>query len=129
MENHEQGKERFSKRLSQNEVEKCMIFLPFAAVASFLEFQEGRLFRMDVVDSLGKAWSFMGMFQSNEELGNYVSISWPQFATEKGLKANDEVIFMEKPRQEGEEPWKQLKVRIKRKIRLFGQDIWGELMV
>ncbi|KAL4298042.1 hypothetical protein GQ457_12G021050 [Hibiscus cannabinus] len=129
MENHEQGKERFSKRLSQNEIEKRMIFLPFAVVASFLEFQEGHLFRMDVVDSLGKAWSFMGMFQINEEFGNYVSISWPQFAAEKGLKANDEVIFMEKPRQEGEESCKQLKVRIKRKIRLFGQDIWGELMV
>ncbi|KAK8505284.1 hypothetical protein V6N13_045726 [Hibiscus sabdariffa] len=129
MENHEQGRERFSKRLTRNEAEKCMILLPFAIVASSLEFEEGRIFRMDAVDSLGKAWSFVGMLQKNEELGNCVSVSWPQFATEKGLKADDEIIFMEKLRREGEESWKQIQVRIKRKIRLFGQDIWGELMV
>ncbi|MBA0755419.1 hypothetical protein Gogos_022286 [Gossypium gossypioides] len=84
---------------------------------------------MDVTDSLGKAWTFIGTFYANPEVGKYVSLTWPQFSSEKGLKANDEVIFTERPRCEGEAPWKKFNVVIKRKIRLYGEDIWGELKV
>ncbi|KAK8602474.1 hypothetical protein V6N13_057897 [Hibiscus sabdariffa] len=74
MENQEHNSRRFSKRLTQREVEKCTISFPFDAVASVFEFQEGHLFCMDAMDSLGKTWSFIGMFHRNEELGNYVLI-------------------------------------------------------
>ncbi|KAK8331244.1 hypothetical protein V6Z11_A10G062200 [Gossypium hirsutum] len=120
---------RFSKHLTQNEVKDRIIFFSYTDVAPFFEFQEGRLFFMDVTDSLGKAWTFIGTFYANPDVGKYVSIKWPQFLSEKGLKANDEVIFIERSRREGETPWKKFNVVIKRKIRLFGQDIWGELKV
>ncbi|TYH48402.1 hypothetical protein ES332_D10G064300v1 [Gossypium tomentosum] len=115
MENQEQGKQSFSKHLTQSEVKDRIIFFSYTDVAPFFD--------------LGKAWTFIGTFYANPEVGKYVSIKWPQFSSEKGLKANDEVIFTEKPQREGEAPWKKFNVVIKRKIRLFGQDIWGELKV
>ncbi|KAK8505286.1 hypothetical protein V6N13_045728 [Hibiscus sabdariffa] len=129
MENQEHNRQRFSKQLTQREVEKCTISFPFDVVTSFFEFQEGHLFCMDVMGSLGKKWSFIGMIHHNEELGNCVSIRLSQLLIEKGLKADDEITFTERPRREGERPWKKFKVEVKREIRLFGQDIWGELAV
>ncbi|KAK8509222.1 hypothetical protein V6N13_062278 [Hibiscus sabdariffa] len=127
--NQEQIRQSFSKLLTQREVEQRTVSFPFDDVASVFEFQEGRLFCIDAMDSLGKMWPFIGMFHNNEELGNCVSICLQQFLVEKELKANDEITFTERPRQEGTRTSKRFKVEIKRKIRLFGQDIWGELMV
>ncbi|XVE93289.1 hypothetical protein REPUB_Repub01dG0178000 [Reevesia pubescens] len=129
----QQARERFSKRLTQVEVEKRLILFPLTVVAGFFNFEVDRLFCMDVVDWFGKAWTFMGSIHSNyEDLGSVVSVSWPQFATEKGIKANDEVIFIGQPLDDDDDhrtPWKKYKVEVKRKIRLFGQDIWGDLKV
>ncbi|KAE8701607.1 hypothetical protein F3Y22_tig00110540pilonHSYRG00076 [Hibiscus syriacus] len=119
----------FASRLTRSEVQRRMMMLPVLAVAAFFEYEEGRLFFMDVKDSLGQAWIFLCRFHANEEMGNYFCISWPQFSMEKGLKENDEVIFTERPRLEGESPERKFKVEIKRKIRLFGVDMWGELNV
>ncbi|MBA0695629.1 hypothetical protein Goari_002241 [Gossypium aridum] len=127
MEDQEQGRRTFSKRLTPIEVEKRIILFFYTVVAEFFEFEEGRHFFMDVTDNLGKEWTFVGTFHANNIVENHVSISWAQFSLEKGLKVNDEVTFTEKPQGNG--PWKKFKVVIKRKIRLFGQDIWGELMV
>ncbi|KAL4283683.1 hypothetical protein GQ457_16G001550 [Hibiscus cannabinus] len=119
----------FSKLLTQREVEQRTVLFPFDAVASVFEFQKGRLFCIDAMDSLEKMWSFIGMFHNNEEFGNCVSICLHQFSVEKGLKANDEITFTERPQQESMRTYKRFKVETKRKIRLFGQDIWGELMM
>ncbi|KAK8991604.1 hypothetical protein V6N11_062609 [Hibiscus sabdariffa] len=127
--NQEQTRQSFSKLLTQREVEQRTVSFPFDDVASTFEFQEGRLFCIDAMDSLEKVWSFVGMFHNNEELGKCVSICLREFPVEKGLKANDEITFTERPRQNGTRTSKRFKVLIKRKIRLFGQDIWGELMV
>ncbi|MBA0627995.1 hypothetical protein Godav_022781 [Gossypium davidsonii] len=129
MESQEQGRQSFSKHLTQSEAKDRIIFFSYTDVAPFFEFQEGYLFFVNVTDSLGKAWTFIGTFYTNPEIGKYVSIKWPQFSSVKGLKANDEVIFTERPRRKSEAPWKKFKLVIKRKIRLFGQDIWGELKV
>ncbi|KAK8636090.1 hypothetical protein V6N13_004800 [Hibiscus sabdariffa] len=127
--NQEQAGNRFTRRLTQGEVHYQMILFPFVAVAACFEFQPNVLSFMDVKDSLEKEWSFLVRFHAHAEFGNYMSVSWPQFSMEKQLKANDEVTFIEIPHREGEEPTKKFKVQIKRKIRLFGQDIWGELNV
>ncbi|MBA0844670.1 hypothetical protein Goarm_023321, partial [Gossypium armourianum] len=85
---------------------------------------------MDLIDGLGKVWTVLAKFHTHEAIGNYVSIDWPQFSNEKGLKPYDEITFMTRPQQEGgnEGPQNEFKVLVKRKIRLFGQDIWGEVM-
>ncbi|KAK8597559.1 hypothetical protein V6N13_094962 [Hibiscus sabdariffa] len=127
--NQEQVRQSFSKQLTQREVEQRTVLFPFDVVTSVFEFQEGQLFCIDAIDNLEKVWLFIGMFHNNEELGNCVSICLRQFSVEKGLKANDEITFTERPQQEGTRTSKRFKVEIKRKIRLFGQDIWGELMV
>ncbi|XWS54861.1 hypothetical protein CRYUN_Cryun10bG0125900 [Craigia yunnanensis] len=129
MQNPGQARERFSKRLTQNDVEKCLILFPFCDVAGIFDFQEGRMFCLEVVGSTGKAWTFLGSFHTNEEMGSVVSISWPQFVSEKTLKANDEVVFVGQSMDDDEGPWKKFKIEVRRKIRLFGQDIWGDLMV
>ncbi|MBA0569826.1 hypothetical protein Golob_003528, partial [Gossypium lobatum] len=124
-----QGRQSFSKHLTQSEAKDRIIFFSYTDVALFFEFQEGSMFFVNVTDNLGKARTFIGTFYTNPEIGKYVSIKWPQFSSEKGLKANDEVIFTERPCRKSEAPWKKFKLVIKRKIRLFGQDIWGELKV
>ncbi|KAL4385256.1 hypothetical protein GQ457_15G021270 [Hibiscus cannabinus] len=120
---------RFTRRLTQRELHYRVILFPFVAVAAFFEFQPDVLSFMDVKDSLEKEWRFLVRFHTHPELGNYMSVSMPQFSMEKQLKANDEITFIEIPHGEGEEPRKKFKVEIKRKIRLFGQDIWGELNI
>ncbi|MFQ6636014.1 hypothetical protein Gotur_012996 [Gossypium turneri] len=131
MENQMQGRRLFSRRLIQSEVDRCVFFFPFMYVSEFFEFQEGRFFFMDVIDSLGKVWTVLTKFHTHEVIGNYVSIDWPQFSNEKGLKPNDEITLIARPLQEGGNggPQHEFKVLVKRKIRLFGQDIWGEVMV
>ncbi|XWS67969.1 hypothetical protein CRYUN_Cryun04dG0050200 [Craigia yunnanensis] len=70
MQNPDQTRERFSKRLTQIEVEKCLILFPSTAVAGIFNLEEGRLFFLDVVDSTGKAWTFLGSLNTNEEMGS-----------------------------------------------------------
>ncbi|KAK8509199.1 hypothetical protein V6N13_062256 [Hibiscus sabdariffa] len=119
----------FSKLLTQREVEQRTVSSPFDAIAFVFEFQEGRLFCTDAMDSLRKVLLFIDMFHNNEELDNCVSICLQQFSVEKGLKADDKITFTKRPRQEGTRTCQRFKVEIKRKIRLFDHDIWGELMV
>ncbi|XWS40003.1 hypothetical protein CRYUN_Cryun18bG0102900 [Craigia yunnanensis] len=127
MQNPEQARERFSKRLTRNDVKKRSIVFPFSAVSGIFDFQVGRLVCLDVVESTRMAWNFICSFDTNEEMGSVVSIRCPQFMSEKGLKANDEVSFV---RQDDDKvPWKKFKIEIRRNIRLCGQDIWGDLMV
>ncbi|WRX14357.1 hypothetical protein QQP08_006844 [Theobroma cacao] len=130
MQNPDQAKERFSKRLTQNEIEKCLVLFPITAVEGIFTFEEGRMFCLDVVGRTGEAWTFMATFQTNEDMGSVVSISWPQFVREKALKANDEVTFVRLAPDESDNiHWKKFKIEVRREIRLFGQDIWGDLMV
>ncbi|MBA0812206.1 hypothetical protein Gohar_026192, partial [Gossypium harknessii] len=68
MENQEQGRQSFSKYLTQSEVKDRIIFFSYTDIAPFFEFQEGRLFFMDVTDNLGKAWTFIGTFYANPEV-------------------------------------------------------------
>ncbi|OMP11638.1 hypothetical protein CCACVL1_00372 [Corchorus capsularis] len=132
MQNGEQPRDRFSKFLTQVEAEKRIIVFPLNHVPGIFAFEEGRLTCMDVVSGDG-AWSFLASFIKDEEIGNVVSISWPQFASEKGLKANDEVSFFKQAGDHGNEeeqgPWKKFRIQVRRQIRLFGQNIWGDLMV
>ncbi|KAK9015702.1 hypothetical protein V6N11_006796 [Hibiscus sabdariffa] len=129
MENQGQGGDRITSRLTQSEVEQQVLLLPFVALSAYFVFEKGQFFVMDVKDSLGKDWTFFGTFHANEDLGNYVMIRLSQFPVEKGLKPNDEVSIMELPRQDGEGPCRKFKIEIKRQIRLFGVDIWGDLNV
>ncbi|TYJ03359.1 hypothetical protein E1A91_A12G022200v1, partial [Gossypium mustelinum] len=103
-----------------SKVEGCILFFPSMSVDAFLECQEGRLFFIDVIDGLGKVWTILGKFHTNEVFENYVSIDRPQFSNENRLKSYDEITFME---GSNGGPQNEFKVFIKRKIRLFGQDI------
>lgn len=99
----------------------------YTVVAEFFEFQKDRLFSMDATDNVGKEWTFVGAFHANDNVGDFVSINFPGFIIDKGLKVKDEITFTEIP--QGNKPWKNFKAVVKRKIKLFGQDMWGELMV
>ncbi|KAG4178628.1 hypothetical protein ERO13_A10G055066v2 [Gossypium hirsutum] len=127
MENQQERRQSFSKLLTQIELENRMILFSYTEVANFFEFQADHLLFMNATDSAGKECIFVGKFHASDNVGNYVSINLPWFAVEKGLKVNDEIIFTEIP--QSNRPWKNFKIVIKRKIRLFGQNIWGELMV
>ncbi|XVE93286.1 hypothetical protein REPUB_Repub01dG0177700 [Reevesia pubescens] len=125
------SRERFSKPLI-TQTDQLVIRFPHSVVAGIYNFEVGGLICLDFVDhSTGKAWTFLGSFVSNEENGSVVlPTSWPQFVSEKSLKANDEVVFVGQSLQvDDKAPLKKFKIEVKRKIRLFGQDIWGDIMV
>ncbi|EOX98122.1 Uncharacterized protein TCM_006956 [Theobroma cacao] len=129
-ENPDQARERFSKRLTQNEVDKCLLMFPFTAVVGLFAFEIHRLFCLDVVGRSGKAWTFLASFEPDEDMVSVFSIRCPQFASEYALKANDEVTFVRQALNDNDKaPWMKFKIEIRRKIILFGQDIWGEVMV
>ncbi|WRX14360.1 hypothetical protein QQP08_006847 [Theobroma cacao] len=93
-------------------------------------FDKDRLFCLDAVGRSGKAWTLLASFQTNEAWGSVFSISCPEFVREYALRANDEVIFVRQALDDNDKaPRMKFKIEVRRKIRLFGQDIWGEVMV
>ncbi|EOX98125.1 Uncharacterized protein TCM_006960 [Theobroma cacao] len=130
MQNPDQARARFSKRLTQNEVDKCLLLFHITAVAGMFTFDKDRLFCLDAVGRSGKAWTLLASFQTNEAWGSVFSISCPEFVREYALRANDEVIFVRQALDDNDKaPRMKFKIEVRRKIRLFGQDIWGEVMV
>ncbi|XVE66910.1 hypothetical protein DITRI_Ditri08aG0118100 [Diplodiscus trichospermus] len=130
MQNPEQAQARFSKRLTQDDVEKDLIVFPTTAVAGIFESQPCLMYLIIdlVVGSTGQTYTFQVYFGTNHEMGRVVSIWSFNFLKEKGIRANDEVVFIRQPSDNDTAPMK-FKIEVRRKIRLFGQDIWGNLVV
>lgn len=78
---------------------------------------------MNAQDNTEKAWSFPCTFHHDETTGTMVSVCWDEYVREKGVRANDKVVLKEKSVAEGT----IFRVEVRRKIRLFGEDIWAEI--
>ncbi|GLT63676.1 hypothetical protein SLA2020_362220 [Shorea laevis] len=110
----------FSKLLTESDVNKNLSIL-FCSMGSSIP-EEGGLY-MNALDNTGKAWSFPCSVHHEETTGTVVSVCWDEFVREKGVRANDKVVLKEKSMAEGT----IFMVDVKRKIRLFGEDIWADV--
>ncbi|KAA3482379.1 AP2/ERF and B3 domain-containing transcription repressor RAV2-like [Gossypium australe] len=90
-------------------------------------FEGDRFFNVTAVDGTGKAWDFPCFVQQSEGI---VSVGWLRFLSGKDVRAGDTVFLLRKPMDGGGGDLTasaKLKIEVKRKIRLMGEDIWAVL--
>ncbi|OAY39820.1 hypothetical protein MANES_10G124700v8 [Manihot esculenta] len=114
-----------TKLLSQADIESCLSF-PTSSLGP-LPFQEGHSLDMNVHDQSGQEWIFSCTIQRNDSVGQFLSVGWLEFVRHKNLAVNDEVIFVEEALENQAVRSCRIKIQVKRKIRLFGNDIWADV--
>ncbi|XWS54862.1 hypothetical protein CRYUN_Cryun10bG0126000 [Craigia yunnanensis] len=117
----------FSKLLTKSDVEKSLM-IPTCSF-DVLPFEEGHFFNLNVVDQTGNAWTFPCFVQQindDQSIGSSaISIGWLNFARNTDVKVGDMVFFHQKSLDDNSSGSKHFRIEVKRKIRLFGQDIWA----
>ncbi|KAJ0035465.1 hypothetical protein Pint_26425 [Pistacia integerrima] len=88
-----------------------------------LDFENGHLKDMHVHDDAGGLWMFHYSVQQNDIIGDVLCVDWIEFVQHKNVKVEDKVIFV----MEDEAMGGRMKIEVKRKITLFGQDIWADV--
>ncbi|MBA0856538.1 hypothetical protein Goshw_030065 [Gossypium schwendimanii] len=116
-----------SKQLTKSDIEKSLL-MPADSFGSFpLPFEGDRFFNVTTVDGTGKAWDIPCFVQQSEGI---VSVDWLRFLSGKDVRAGDTVFLHRKPMDDGGGDLTasaKLKIEVKRKIRLMGEDIWAVL--
>ncbi|XVE93288.1 hypothetical protein REPUB_Repub01dG0177900 [Reevesia pubescens] len=120
----------FSKLLTKTDVEKSLL-IPTSSFDVFLPFEQGRFFYINVIDKTGKRWSFpcfIQIQQTDHQAGNIessvVSVGWFEYLCGKDVRVGD-MVYLHQKCMDDDSTVTQLKIEVKRKIRLMGQDIWA----
>ncbi|XWS40002.1 hypothetical protein CRYUN_Cryun18bG0102800 [Craigia yunnanensis] len=110
-----------SKLLTKSDIEESLL-IPTCSF-HILPFEEGHFFDIDVIDKTGKAWSFPCFIQQSEGIESpVVSVGWLKFLCGKDVRVGDMVCLHQKSMDDNS-TCMQLKIEVKRKIRLLGEDI------
>ncbi|KAJ7002096.1 hypothetical protein NC653_012229 [Populus alba x Populus x berolinensis] len=138
----------FSKFLTADDIERGLC-IPGCSLGP-LPFEEGQSMNMHVHDGNGQEWIFsctikrnesMGHFLSvgwnkfvrerdlrvderNQSMGHFLSVGWNKFVRERDLRVDDKVTIHEEA-MKNQATGTCIKVEVKRKIRLFGEDVWA----
>ena len=117
----------FSKLLTKSDVEKSLL-IPTCSF-DVLPFEEGHFFYLNVVDQTGNTWTFPCFVQQisdDQSIGSSViSIGWLNFTRNKDVRVGDMVFLHQKSLDDNSSGSTHFRIEVKRKIRLFGQDIWA----
>jgi len=114
----------FSKLLTKADIENGLS-IP-ASTLGPLPFQEGHSMNMHVHDGNGQEWIFSCPIKGNESVGRFLSVGWIEFVRERNLQVDDNVTILEEVmNNRATGTW--IKIEVKRKIRLFGKDIWADV--
>ncbi|KAJ6715497.1 hypothetical protein OIU85_026943 [Salix viminalis] len=114
----------FSKLLTADDIENGLS-IPGSSLGQLPD-QEGLTMSMQVHDRNGQAWTFSCTIKRNDSVGHFLSVGWNKFVRERDLRVDDKVTIQEEAmKKEGSGTW--IKVEVKRKIRLFGEDIWADV--
>ncbi|KAJ0015102.1 hypothetical protein Pint_20352 [Pistacia integerrima] len=113
----------FSKFVDEIDITRSLS-LPVSPMG-LIYFEENHLLDMHVQDDCGQLWIFRCSIQKNGDAGCALSVDWLEFARHKDVRIGDEVIFQEIVKDQA--MGARIKIQVKRKIRLFGQDIWGDV--
>ncbi|OAY39812.1 hypothetical protein MANES_10G123900v8 [Manihot esculenta] len=112
----------FSKMLTRTDIESGLCIS--TSSLSQLPFDEGQQVNMHVHDEGGREWIFPCTIKEDENVGRFLSVGWLDFVRFKDLRAGDQVNIHEEVTK-SEVPATLMKIRVQRKIRLFGVDIWA----
>ncbi|KAJ6416209.1 hypothetical protein OIU84_004919 [Salix udensis] len=113
----------FSKSLSKADIEN-VLSIP-ACTLGPLPFREGHSMNMHAHDGNGQEWIFSCNIQRNESVGHFLSVGWIEFVRERNLQVDDSVTILEEVMKNQATC---IKLEVKRKIRLFGKDIWADVI-
>ncbi|XVF67659.1 hypothetical protein PTKIN_Ptkin10aG0139200 [Pterospermum kingtungense] len=122
-----------SKVLTKSDIEKSLLISAACCFDSnILPLEEGHFYDINVIDNTGKAWSFPCFIQQISE-GMHMeppvlSVGWLKFVCDKDVRVGDMVFLHQKyamDDHDDDSTCKQLKIEVKRKIRLMGEDIWA----
>ncbi|OMP11639.1 hypothetical protein CCACVL1_00373 [Corchorus capsularis] len=115
---------KFSKLITKTAVEKSLLIPTCYFNGLHLEEGEGQFFHVNVIDDqTGKNWTFPCFIQQNEGLeSSDLSIGWLRFVRDKDVRVGDMIFLYQKSFDDN------MKIEVKRKIRLLGQDIWAPLV-
>ncbi|KAJ0079647.1 hypothetical protein Patl1_23119 [Pistacia atlantica] len=91
-----------------------------------IHFEENQLMDMHVLDDCGQLWMFRCSIQKNVDAGCALSVDWLEFVRLKDVRIGDEVIFIQEIVKD-QAMGARIKIQVKRKIRLFGQNIRGDV--
>ncbi|KAJ0080508.1 hypothetical protein Patl1_23120 [Pistacia atlantica] len=108
----------FSKFVDEIDITRSLS-LP-ASPMGLIHFEENQLMDMHVQDDCGQLWMFRCSIQKNGDAGCALSVDWLEFVRHKDVIFIQEIV---KDQAMGA----RIKIQVKRKIRLFGQDIWGDV--
>ncbi|GMJ12785.1 hypothetical protein HRI_004947700 [Hibiscus trionum] len=111
-----------SKMLTRTDIEKSLLISGDSFGIFPVPFDGGHFFNMTAIDGTGKAWDFPCFFLQSEGI---VSVGWLPFLGGKDVRAGDMVFLHREWMNDGEDF--TVKIEVKRKIRLLGQDIWAVL--
>ncbi|KAJ0093162.1 hypothetical protein Patl1_27070 [Pistacia atlantica] len=111
----------FSKFLTEMDVTRSLV-IP-TNFMGLIDFEKGRVMDMHVHDDAGGLWMFRCSVQQNGIVGDVLCVDWIEFVQHRNVKVEDKVIFV----MEDEAMGGRMKIEVKRKIRLFGQDIWADV--
>ena len=112
----------FSKVVTEMDVTRSLSIS--ISSLGLIPLEEGPSMDMHVFDDdSGRLWDFRCSIQHNTYCeGRVISVDWLEFVGHKNVRVDDKVIFVE---QVTNDQSMRLKVEVKRRIRLFGQDIWA----
>ncbi|KAF9690223.1 hypothetical protein SADUNF_Sadunf01G0173200 [Salix dunnii] len=114
----------FSKLLTADDIENGLS-IPGCSPGQLPD-QEGLTMSMQVHDRDGQDWTFSCTVKRNDSVGQFLSAGWNKFVRERDLRVDDKVtIHVEAMKKQGTGTW--IRVEVKRKIRLFGEDIWADV--
>ena len=114
-----------SKFATKADVESRLSF-PTCSLG-LLPFEEGQSMNMSLYDKCGCQWIFACTIQQNDSIGQVLSMDWMEFVRHKDVRENDKVIILEEEIIKNHIIGTRMKIEVKRKIRLFGQDIWADV--
>lgn len=117
----------FSKLLLETDVTSSLL-IPTASLGLSITIEESRFIDMHVHDGCGKQWIFCCSFihQHVDGFDHFLSVDWLEFVRTRDVRAGDKVIFIEEMKND-EQVEATIKIEVKRKIRLFGKDIWADV--
>ncbi|KAJ6937762.1 hypothetical protein NC652_012151 [Populus alba x Populus x berolinensis] len=112
----------FSKFLTADDIENGLC-IPGCSLDP-LPFEEGQSMNMHVQDGNGQEWIFSCTIRRNQSMGHFLSVGWNKFVRERDLRVDDKVTIHEEA-MKNQATGTCIKVEVKRKIRLFGEDVWA----
>ncbi|KAI9156850.1 hypothetical protein LWI28_013111 [Acer negundo] len=115
----------FSKIVTDIDVTRSLS-IPTSSLGS-IPFEEGHFTDMNVYDDCGRFWVFRCSIQQMGSEDRVLSVNWIEFVRHKNVRVDDKVIFLEETCINDPTTGAKIKIEVKRKIRLYGQDIWADV--